>query len=130
MGGFFFYAVVTLLSLIVGEKILFRQLMLGFIITAVVVVGIRLVYFKPRPVKQQYHNLIEKIDASSFPSWHLARALYLALILGKVMGNLVVPIFIALLVGYSRLYLKKHDWIDLIGGMVLAGVTYLIVILF
>ena len=130
LGGTFFYIFITLLVGVIGKTEVLQKLALSFIITMIVIVGIRTFYFKPRPAKQSYHNYIERLDASSFPSWHTARAIILALFVGKSIQSLPVIIFliaIALLVGYSRIYLRKHDYGDVLGGMVLGMGTYWIV---
>ncbi len=92
-----------------------------------VTVGIRLLYFKNRPAVQEYHNWIEKLDASSFPSLHTARIIFLAMTLSFFFEQEVVSIFLILLalsVAYSRVYLQKHDWMDLLGGLFLGIITY------
>ncbi|MBI2151801.1 phosphatase PAP2 family protein, partial [Candidatus Woesearchaeota archaeon] len=68
-----------------------------------------------------------KLDASSFPSWHTARALFLALIFSEKFNYFPLTVFlitITVIVAYSRLYLKKHDIIDVLGGIVLGGVSF------
>ena len=66
---------------------------------------------------------MEKLDASSFPSIHAARATFLFIILSKFLfvGDIYGAFlgFMLFLVFYSRVYLKKHYWIDVIvGGVV------------
>jgi membrane-associated phospholipid phosphatase len=39
---------------------------------------IKLFYFKPRPKEQAYKNLLQKIDASSFPSVHTSNSFIVA----------------------------------------------------
>jgi len=131
IGGAPFFIMVELILLSLREYQLFKQLLLGFIITLFVVVIIRLIYFKDRPLKQRYNSLLEKIDASSFPSLHAARIIFLALTLAKFFQSITtiaVLLVTAVLISYSRIYLKKHDWIDVISGLVLGGVVYLILV--
>ena len=126
LGGAAFYSLVVLFILLAGKQRLALLLVLGFIITMIVVVAIRLLYFKNRPQKQTYHNLLERIDAGSFPSWHTARILFLALVLGESQGRMFMlfALAIALAVAYSRVYLRKHDWWDVGGGVILGLVAY------
>jgi membrane-associated phospholipid phosphatase len=35
---------------------------------------LKLLFYKPRPIPQIFHNRLQKIDASSFPSVHTANA--------------------------------------------------------
>ena len=138
-GGFVFYCITMLLALIFQEFTLLFQLLFGLFFTFIVIVLIRTFYFKNRPNKQEYDNFIDKIDASSFPSWHASRIVFLALIFNYFFNHntifnnndtknyLTLLFFItALLVAYSRIYLKKHDWKDILGGIVLGMVTFLL----
>src|SRR3989344_7554998 len=79
-GGFVFYCITMLLALIFQEFTLLFQLLFGLFFTFIVIVLIRTFYFKNRTNKQEYDNFIDKIDASSFPSWHASRIVFLALI--------------------------------------------------
>ena len=87
---------------------------------------IRLIYYKDRPLKQKHQNIIERIDASSFPSMHTARVVFLTIILWEPLDNPLLQgmvIVLALMIAYSRIYLQKHDWMDLLGGTVLGAVV-------
>ena len=130
MGGF---ASSLLLILLFISSPLLMPLIAGSILTAALVIMIRLFYFKPRPKKEDYSNLLEKIDASSFPSLHTARIVFLALIFSVHFANpylAVLCTIVAALVSYSRIYLQKHDLIDVVGGIIVGGVTYFAVIKF
>jgi membrane-associated phospholipid phosphatase len=83
-------------------------------------------FFKERPNKQEYSNWLQKIDASSFPSVHSARAGALALLLGYFHANAyLLSLFLILAVGvcYSRIFLKKHDLTDVFFGALLGLVA-------
>ncbi|MAG02464.1 hypothetical protein CMI42_03945, partial [Candidatus Pacearchaeota archaeon] len=80
-----------------------------------------------RPEKQKYGNFVERIQASSFPSWHTARIVYLAIIISYLFSNnylTILLIIIAGLVAYSRIYLKRHDYWDVLGGIVLGIIAF------
>ena len=131
IGGIYIYILISLWFFAIGNTHLFLQLILGAIVTFIMAVIIRLVYFKERPLKQGYINLIEKIDASSFPSLHSARVGYMFLvIISQYNFILMVTLLevIGLLVCYSRIYLRKHDLIDVIGGIIFGlAVGYMII---
>ncbi|MBT3814887.1 phosphatase PAP2 family protein [Candidatus Woesearchaeota archaeon] len=132
LGGSIFYAFILLLVLLLGELELFIHLLIGLFFSLLIVVLIRTFYFKNRPKKQRYNNYLERIDASSFPSWHAARAIFLASMFSYFFINKYMTgalILTALAVSYSRIYLKKHDWVDILGGLVLGMVTFLLVFL-
>ena len=131
-GGALFYALIVLLAFAFNQTAFAVYFILGFLISLIILVPIRLFYFRDRPQKQTYSNFLERIDASSFPSWHTARIVLLAITAIFYFNNMLVNIIsvvLAVLVGYSRIYLKKHDWMDLLGGIILAGVTYWMVTL-
>jgi len=130
IGGF---AASLLLILLFISSPLLIPLIAGSILTAGIIILIRIFYFKNRPKKENYTNFIEKIDASSFPSLHTARIVFLAMLFSTHFANQYLTILCtvtAALVSYSRIYLKKHDWWDIAGGVVLGIVTYFLVIKF
>ncbi len=127
LGGAFFYGLVSLLALALGETELFIRLIIGFVLCVTVTSLIRVFYFKNRPAKQDHHNFLERLDASSFPSLHIGRIVFMCITLaGFFQDNYVTGFFtfVAVLVAYSRIYLQKHDWWDLLGGVVLGMVVY------
>lgn len=127
LGGFVFFGLTLLLMAVLGEWPFFFKLFVGLIIIAAIGIGTRLIYFKERPKKQNHKNAIEKVDASSFPSVHSARATFLALIFGVFFNKTEVTIAlmaVGLAVIYSRIYLRKHDWKDALGGAVLGILTF------
>ena len=129
LGGLIFYLMVLGFVLLNLQFLLFWQLLFGLIVNIVVVVVIRILYFKNRPKKQEFTNIIEKLDASSFPSLHTARIFFMALVFLIYFQNVYLGIFlilVACLVAYSRYYLKKHDSYDLFGGLVLGVLVFYI----
>lgn len=133
LGSLVFYVLLLVATLVWQEYRLFLVLTFGLLFTLLAIVIIRLFYFKDRPKKQQYNNIIDKIDASSFPSLHSARVTFLCLLFVMFFSKTYVIVFfllLAVLVIYSRIYLKKHDGFDVLGGVVLGVVTYLITLLF
>lgn len=127
IGGFAASLLITLLFL---SSPLLIPLIAGSILTAGIIVLIRIFYFKNRPKKETYSNFLERIDASSFPSLHTARIVFLAILFSAYFANTYLTILCAItaaLVSYSRIYLKKHDWIDVAGGVVVGVATYFMV---
>ncbi len=127
LGGTFFFTVILAITLALGNTTLFIQLLAGFFFTGIIITLTRMIYFKPRPKPKEYTNFIERIDASSFPSWHAARIVFLALSFHVFFKNKYISLIltvVTLLVCYSRIRLQKHDWIDLTAGIVLGALTY------
>lgn len=121
--------ILFLILLIVNLK---RASILFVGVALIEIVGsiIKLKFHKARPNKQFYSNLIEKIDAGSFPSIHSARALVLGLSLYPLVSSkILIGLIFALvfIVGLSRIYLKKHFITDIIGGYILGFVCWYLV---
>ena len=132
LGSIVFYALLSFSVLLFAEFNLFWQLLFGFVLTLAVISLTRAIYFRSRPNHRTYKNLLEKIDASSFPSVHAARCIFLALALGNHFQNFYLTSFFvltALTIMYSRIVLKKHDWIDLTAGTVLGIIVFWISLL-
>ncbi len=105
-----------------GIKTLALQLLIGFVLTYAIAFIIRIFYFKDRPAKEKYNSMLSKIDSSSFPSVHSARAILYAVLISNYFNNYILYIFLvvlALIVSYSRVYLKKHYWIDVVAGWII-----------
>lgn len=127
MGGL---AASLLIILLFMTSPLLVPLIAGSMLTAAFVLIIRIFYFKPRPKKEEFTNFWQKIDASSFPSLHTARIVFLAILFSVYFSNLYSTVLFtvtAALVSYSRVYLQKHDWIDIVGGIALGIAAYFIV---
>lgn len=127
LGSFAFYGLLLVLVLAFKEGQLLIMLFAGLLLIMALAVGIRLAYFKNRPRKEKYSTLLERIDASSFPSIHTARIFFVAFILSHFFADRLLTIFflcLAGLVSYSRIYLKKHYWLDLLGGLFLAMLVF------
>jgi membrane-associated phospholipid phosphatase len=62
----------------------------------------------------------------SFPSGHTATAFTMALLLAGLMRNRIWVValpFVALMVGFSRIYLAQHFLTDVTGGMVIGMIS-------
>ena len=107
------------------NKTLAIQLLIGMIAVTIIASAIKLIFFRERPKKQSYTNIIERIDASSFPSVHSARITIVSFWLIFYSTNLILQIFLAvigIIVIYSRVYLKKHYYKDVLGGIILGAI--------
>lgn len=130
-GGLSFYAFLIVLFALLSHQDYSTKLLFGLFLIYFITLIIRTIYFKPRPKRVEYNNFIEKLNASSFPSVHSARATFLTLftLLFFSLNSLYTSILLVLwlLVLASRIYLKKHDLFDVFGGFLLGIVTYILV---
>ena len=127
LGSLSFYLIISVIFLLVKNYAIFRKLAVGLFLMYALVIPIRTFYFKQRPDKFEYRTYIDRLDASSFPSLHAARTAYICLILIGFFDNSLISVFLAaasLTVLYSRIFLKKHDFIDIAGGAFVAALVY------
>jgi undecaprenyl-diphosphatase len=118
-GALPFYLFLIFLFFILGEIQLGLWLLVGFILSFAVIIIIKLFYFKERPKKKEYKNIFEKIEASSFPSLHSWRIIMILIFLSYYYKSIYLGLLlgvICVIVIFSRKYLMKHYWVDIIFG--------------
>ncbi|BDS13581.1 phosphatase PAP2 family protein [Aureispira anguillae] len=133
IGNPFLLLLVTLATLSNHPKFhtYFWILLAGFLINEFICSAIKYLWHKPRPNGQQYKNGFEKIDAGSFPSIHSSRISFVYLSLGYIHymaeNFLLMPTFIVVIavVGYSRIFLKKHFFVDVMAGYFFGTIQFL-----
>lgn len=112
-----------------GPSKVFYTLLLALLINEILASFIKIIYPKKRPTGQTYNNLLEKIDAGSFPSIHASRITLVYLTLFSHTDSVwikVVVLLVIVLVILSRVVLKKHYWIDVLGGFVIGFLMWLL----
>jgi membrane-associated phospholipid phosphatase len=109
-----------------GLRMYTLSIFVAMILIEVLAAVIKLAVPKDRPNKEEYSNILEKIDAGSFPSVHSARSLYFALLLFLVIPTHIAPLafLIPLIVGYTRIKMGKHFGMDVLGGFVLGFIVF------
>ncbi len=129
-GGLTLYGIVLAVFLALGDLDRSYNLIAGLVLIYVIAIVVRVFYFKYRPNLQKFDNFWQRLDASSFPSVHSARATVVCLVLADVLQNQLVTsglVGLALLVAASRVYLKEHDVWDVLGGVALgSGIVFLL----
>ena len=122
-----FFLIFSFWFLFQEKHVFFIVLILGQSVIYLTTLIIRLFYFKNRPNRIRYRTLLEKLDASSFPSIHAARIsflfIFLVIFVAKDVLFILLFFILTLLVLYSRIYLEKHYLIDVIGGVILGIIT-------
>lgn len=109
------------------NKPAFYTLLIALAINEVLGSLIKILFPKKRPNGQTYSNIIEKIDAGSFPSLHSSRItlVYLTLFHFASLTSLkVVFIIIIPIVMFSRINLKKHFLTDIVGGLIIGAIIW------
>ena len=124
LGGLPLYIIISLLALLFGKMTLFVQLVIGLALAFGVTVILRFIYFRERPDKKmsEPRNVIERIEAGSFPSLHAMRAAVLGTLLILLFHNLYASILVGagvLGVAVARVVLKRHFFWDVIFGVII-----------
>ena len=129
LGSAYFYFLLLVFLLTINKVSLVFQIALGLLLCYAVIFIFRIFYFKERPIKEDYINFFTKINASSFPSMHTLSFTFTSIVLIKTLNNISVTIFlliVSILVGYSRIYIKKHFFADVLYGWILGIITGLV----
>ncbi len=119
--------VIPFIFLFEDNKKSFYILLIALVINEILGSLIKIILPKTRPNGQKYNNLLEKIDAGSFPSLHSSRItiVYLTLFyFGTLLVFKIIFISIIPLVMLSRINLKKHFLTDIIGGFVIGLIIW------
>lgn len=119
LGGTAFYAVLTLYLTLAGKTGYALAISAAYIASVVPAAFFRIIYFKPRPEAREFTTFFGKLWASAFPSLHAMRAFMYAVMFGSWLGSraaLAAFLALAALVGWSRVRLKRHDWVDVAAG--------------
>ena len=125
LGSLPFVFVMAILFLLIDPKVSLA-LFVGLVLIEIFCNTIKLVFYKKRPNKQKFTNFLEKMDSGSFPSIHSARVVLIAFCIFYLFSSKIVFALLALgviLVGLSRVFLKKHYTIDVIAGYIIGFLT-------
>lgn len=128
-----FLILLILIALLWGRSALFWQLFIGIIIVYAIISPIKWFFHRERPDKQRHHNWMERYDASTFPSAHANRSALIFIVFSVFFGRWSMAILflaISLVVSYSRVYLGRHYWKDVVVGYILGLVEGVLVVIF
>ncbi len=130
LGSYQFHAIILSMFFLTGLYSEFIFLLIGYFIMKAFAIPIRLILFENRPNPEKYTNIFEKISASSFPSLHASRALFLYLFLIQFFKfDIAITFFLSgilIVVLYSRIYLKRHFTMDVVFGATLGTIIFFI----
>lgn len=127
-----FMVVLAIFAFLLNQYRLSLQLAAGFVLVFAVGIPLKLIFYKERPEKRTHRTMVQKIDAASFPSLHSNRASMLVIILSAFFRNNYVGLFlfaISLIVAYSRIFLQRHYWSDVIFGYIFGIVEGMIILM-
>ncbi|MBI4018216.1 MAG: phosphatase PAP2 family protein [Candidatus Aenigmarchaeota archaeon] len=119
LGTIYYFILIAGALFSLGHTQLSYKLAVAQILMYAVTIPAKLLFFRNRPGIMKHSNLIEKIEASSFPSVHTVRAFFVSYMLAAAFGSAALTAalsVLALLVAYSRIYLKRHYYRDIAAG--------------
>jgi membrane-associated phospholipid phosphatase len=119
LGGNPAYILVGAIFFFLGQAKVASHLLVVIALCYLVTTGFRLAFFRERPEKQKYRTILQRIDASSFPSLHAMRAAALVFIVALFFNHWLMWLFAFMAsaaVAYSRVWLKRHHPTDVIVG--------------
>lgn len=128
-GSFYVYALVFVAFFISGDQNFATQLFIAAFAVSAATYAIKLFYYKPRPdnpKKIKHKDIFIRLNESSFPSIHAARAALLAVAFISRYKNefaVIFAVFIIASVSMSRIALKRHYLSDVIAGIFLGLLT-------
>ena len=131
-GSSIFYVVLILASYSLGQFYLTSQLLVVLALCYAIGFPVKIFFFKERPQRQSYTNILEKFDAAAFPSVHAMQSFSFGIILIAFFRSISFTMLVLLLIVgviYTRVALKKHDLKDISVGS-LIGVGIALVVLF
>jgi len=112
-----------------ADTVIILEIILAAFFSYFVKIIINLIYFRPRPFSAHDVNLlIGKISDGSFPSAHTFLSFVIAFIIYSYNKKLGAVLLIsAALVGISRIYTGVHYPLDVLSGIILAGLAVYLV---
>ncbi len=123
------FILLSIAFLVAGATQAYAIILLGFVLNEVTCSTIKYYFPKARPNQQSYETGLEKIDAGSFPSIHASRLSFVMFSLISLTTFLPYKILFGLMmliVGYSRIFLKKHFFVDVVSGYAFGALLFLV----
>ncbi len=118
LGSTLFVLIVVLLATL-SDRTAAARLAVGFACVEACGNTIKFLWHRNRPEAQPHETHLERLDAGSFPSIHTARSAMIAVVAGGLWGWFPWWAAATVLVGVSRIVLRKHRVGDVIGGAIL-----------
>jgi membrane-associated phospholipid phosphatase len=117
--GSFLFVVLACLVAALTDRTLAVRLALGLACVEVCGNLIKFFFYRDRPNAQPHGMILEKLDAASFPSIHTARCAMVGAVMAASAGGIILWATVTVLVGGSRILLKKHYFGDVLAGAIL-----------
>ena len=130
--GLPFFYIPVIIYFLETKKSVAIELITIIILAEIVCGAIKYIYPKQRPVPMQRKTFFQVYMAGSFPSAHTARIAALAAAIAMIYPNKIFILIGALsviVVGYSRIYLKKHYLIDVAAGLLIGAAIAALVVM-
>ncbi len=106
-------------AIFLGITVKLLYIILGLLLVELFCWIIKFFYYKKRPKEEVHANIPERMNAGSFPSLHSARSSFIftsLFLLSNSIGLRILFIILIIIVGLTRISLKKHYLSDIIAG--------------
>lgn len=129
-GSFPFMIFMIILLFSINQTRIMLTFLLAIIIGTMAIFGIRLVYHRLRPEHEKrghikFKSLFERLDDASFPSMHSMRISIISVALYMIDKRLIyLGVLLAVSVFFSRKFMKKHHWSDIIFGCFIGLIAF------
>ncbi|MBI2583132.1 MAG: phosphatase PAP2 family protein [Candidatus Aenigmarchaeota archaeon] len=130
LGGAPVYIAIAVIALHTDVHFFYR-LVAGFLFSYLFVTPFRILFFRERPERQNYSNIMHKIDAGSFPSQHVTRGTILWFLVSSFFNTpifWIISIIAIILIAYTRISLKRHHKADAIGGFIAGLIAFFLIL--
>ncbi len=137
LGDGIFAIIITIIFLFLKKRKDALMIFLAYSLSGIAAQIIKNLVIAPRPISyfkaEQYQHFIKGIvthTSASFPSGHSTSAFALSLIIALILQNKKwnIPLLaMAILTGYSRIYLGQHFLLDVIAGSIIGTIFSLAV---
>lgn len=115
-----FYIFIILLISLIFPGVNPIKLIIFFLFLEALCFLLKIYIPKNRPESHIKKVFVNIYDSRAFPSIHSARISLLAFACSTVVLDLSLPfVIMVVLVGYSRIYMHEHDFLDVIAGALL-----------
>ncbi|MBI2659290.1 phosphatase PAP2 family protein [Candidatus Woesearchaeota archaeon] len=118
-----FFLIPAIIYLLRLDKSLAATVIYALALTQIICTAIKYIYPKDRPVPMPRNTIFQKYMAGSFPSIHTARITAFSIpVIWLYPNTAAVLALLMAAVGYSRIYLKKHYFTDVLAGFIIGAV--------
>ncbi len=121
------FGIMLIIAMLIGERRYekIKKILFALILTFILSAGAKEIFKTNRPCMDELTTKTNCPNSYSFPSTHSALSFALAL---AFLNKRSYPAYLlfAIFVSFTRIYLSVHSFVDVAGGIAVAGISYYI----